>query len=402
MVFERFTSARFMMKGTDKGTFSPMTLFSWAAIAIGIGAMCSLLSVMYGFEHELKARVLNAYPHVMIKSKLRSQPIVNYEKILEEVKKLPGLERVTPYIEAEMVLQSDYRTLGGVVWGVDEAELQRLSKNITLGKAPTKNSRLSEALVGSELAGRLGITTGQKLKLISPIQKSGPMGMLPDSQTFEVVGTYTSGHYEFDQGYLFVPLEEAQDMIRIGNTVTGFQVWANTLEDADSLAAQIKTLLPENLEAQSWTEFNSALFNSLKLEQYAMFAILSFAILIAVMNLVITLMMNASNKKKHIGILRALGASANQIRKIFLYQGAWMGLVGIVLGSVLFVSFVVYVKYFSTFQLPEFYYDRSIPVELRPIPLFLVYFVASLLIFLATLLPAVRASRLDPIEAIRE
>lgn len=402
MVFERFTSMRFMMKGTDKGTFSPMTLFSWAAIAIGIGAMCSLLSVMYGFEHELKARVLNAYPHVMVKSKVRSEPIKNYEAILSEIQRLPELERVTPYIEAEMVLQSDYRTLGGVVWGVNEIELKRLSKNVSQGVAPSQDSRVSEALLGSELAERLGIAIGQKLKLISPIQKSGPMGMLPDSQTFLVSGTYTSGHYEFDQGYLFVPLEEAQDLVRIGNAITGFQIWAKNIDDADKLSHRIHALLPENLESQSWTEFNSALFSSLKMEQFAMFAILSFAILIAVMNLVITLMMNASNKKKHIGILRALGASAEQIRKVFLYQGAWMGLVGILMGTILFVGFVVYVKYFSTFQLPEFYYDRSIPVELRPIPIFCVYFVASALIFFATLLPAVRASRLDPIEAIRE
>ncbi len=379
-----------------------MTLFSWLAIAIGIGAMCSLLSVMFGFERELKTRVLNAYPHILIKQKGRATPIADYEKVETEIKKVAGVERVTPYIEAEMILQSESRTLGGIVWGVNDAEMQRLSKNITEGKAPSKLSANGEVLVGSELAGRLGISVGQRVTLISPIQKSGPMGMLPDSQSFTVSGNFTSGHYEFDQGYLFAPLEDAQDLMRSGNTITGWQIWTNKMEDAEAISHQIQDVLPENLEAQSWTVFNSALFSSLKLEQYAMSAILAFAILIAVMNVVITLMMNASNKKKHIGVLRALGASSQQIKKIFLYQGAWMGVVGLGLGTFLFVAFVIYVKYFSTFQLPEFYYDRSIPVELRPGPIAMIYFGAIVLIFLATLLPAIRASRLDPIEAIRE
>lgn len=391
-----------MMKGSDKGTFSAMTLFSWVAIAIGIGAMCSLLSVMFGFERELKNRVLNAYPHVLVKSKTRSAPIKNYASIEEKIKSIQGIERITPYVEAEMILQSDYRTLGGVVWGVNEVEMQRLSKNVGMGKVPVKDSQASETLMGSELTERLGLSLGQKLKLISPIQKSGPMGMVPDSQTFTLVGTYTSGHYEFDQGYLFVSLEDAQDLMRMGDSITGWQIWADQMEDADAISAKIQEVLPEEVEAQSWTVFNSALFSSLKLEQYAMFSILTLAILIAVMNVVITLMMNASNKKKNIGVLRALGASTAQIRRIFLYQGAWMGFVGLALGTVLFVGFVVYVKYFSTFQLPEFYYDRSIPVELRVLPICLVYLVATGLIFFATLLPAVRASRLDPIEAIRE
>lgn len=398
----QFIAWRFMLRGTSLGKFSPMTLFAWLAIAVGVGAMSSLLSVMYGFEGALKDRVLTAYPHVIIRPKAGTVPLKHHKAWTEKFRALPTAKRVMPYAETEMILQSDFRTLAGVVWGIPADDMQRLKKQITEGDLPSEESALPQAVVGVELAHRLGLAPGARLKLISPIEKGGVMGLVPQAQSFEVAGIYTSGHYEFDQQYLFLLLPDAQDLLKWGDAITGWHLWAPELEDSGKLLREVSAILPEGLEAQSWEVFNSVLFQSLKLEQYAMFTILSFAIAIAVMNIVITLMMHVTHKRTNIGILRALGASRVQIKNIFVWQGAFLGAVGLTIGALLTVAFIVYVRYFSTYQLPDIYYDRSIPIEIRPLSLAAIYLVATVMIFIGTIYPARKAARLNPIEAIRE
>lgn len=396
-----FVAWRFLLKGTEKGALSPMTVFAWSSIAVGIAAMSTLLSVMYGFEGALRDRVLTAFPHVIVRS---ADGTVHKDdpSLTAKFKSLPLADRVVPFIEAEMIIRSDYRTLGGVVRGISVDELKKLGGTMEAGAFPSLESKLPQVLVGSELAGRLGISPKDHLKIISPLKRTGMMGLAPEAQTFEVSGIYASGHYEFDQQYLFAVMEDAQDLLKAENKITGWHLWAKSIDDAVELEGQVKPLLQGAWESQSWRKFNAALFDSLRLEQFSMGLILNFAILISVLNIIITLMMHVTHKRRNIGVLRALGASKKQIRNIFIYQGTLLGLVGLVIGGVLTVCALIYLKYFSTLQLPEIYYDRSIPVEIRPLSLIIIYVAAVAMIFLSTIFPAYRASQLDPIEAIRE
>jgi lipoprotein-releasing system permease protein len=402
MKFERFIAWRFMLKGTEQGSLSPMTLFAWTAIAIGVGAMCTLLSVMYGFEGALQERVLKAYPHVMVHPKSGSDLISNHESWTEKFEKVPGAVRVEPFLESEMIVQSERRTLGAVVWGLRFPDIERLKSGIIEGDIPPPKTKYAPALVGSELAHRLTLGPDDDIKILSPVATTGAMGMVPQSDSFHVTGLYASGHYEFDEQYLYVVLEDFQDMLRSGNSITGWHIWGESVNSADSLQKKLTAIIPPGWEAVSWTTFNSALFQSLKLEQYSMFVILSFAVAIAVMNIVITLTMHVAHKKKNIGILRALGASKKQVARIFQWNGILLGAVGLGLGTILAVTLLVYLRYFSQFQLPDIYYDRSIPIEIRPLSMAMVYLVACLMIALATIVPARRASELNPIDAIRE
>lgn len=398
----RFIAWRFMLKGTEKGTFSAMTLFAWLAIGVGVGAMSSLLSVMYGFESSLKSKVLNAYPHIMIESKNSNRPVVHSEEVEKGIQKIPKVKKVLPFIQNEMILRTDKRSVGVVIWALPEKEMGHLNFKLKEGAWPTSEGAVAPIMMGSELGERLGLLSGEQVKLISPLEKTGALGLIPQSQTFLVSGLFSSGHYEFDEQYGLLVLEDAQELLGWENQISGWHVWVDALDDTSAVLQEIQKQLPPSLEAKSWETFNSALFQSLKLEQYSMFMILSFAILIAVMNIVITLTMNVAHKRKNIGILRALGATQKQIRMIFLWQGGFMGVVGMTIGALLTTAFIVYVKYFSMYQLPEIYYDRSIPVELRPVSFAMIYGVATLLIYLATIYPAAQAADLNTIEAIRE
>lgn len=398
----RFIAWRFMLRGTEKGTFSPMTLFAWLAIGVGVGAMSSLLSVMYGFESSLKSKVLNAYPHIIIDSKNSSRAIPRNVDWESQLLKIPKVKRAIPFIQNEMILKTERRSVGVVIWGVPQSEMGLLNFQLKEGKWPADGGAIAPLMMGTELAERLGLVSGEQVRLISPLERSGALGLVPQSQSFLISGLFSSGHYEFDEQYALLVLEDAQELLGWENQVSGWQVWVNALEDTPSVLTDIQKNLPSGLEAKSWETFNAALFQSLKLEQYSMFMILSFAIVIAVMNIVITLTMNVAHKRKNIGILRALGATQKQIREIFLWQGGFMGAVGMTIGALLTSLFVLYVKYYSLYQLPEIYYDRTIPVELRPLSICAIYGVATLLIYVATIYPAGQAARLNMIEAIRE
>ncbi|MBI4404276.1 MAG: ABC transporter permease [Deltaproteobacteria bacterium] len=401
MSFEPFIAKRFLLKGTASGAFSSLTLLSWLAIGVGVAAMSCLLSVMYGFETALKDRVLKAYPHVILKPRTGDVAITDFDSWTARLAGIPEVRRVLPYVESEMIVESQTRTLGAVLRGLPQEELTKLRTDIVEGTLPDP-SKEAAVLLGSELAGRLAVGVGDSIQVISPTEGTGMLGLVPKSQSYRVSGLYSSGHYDFDQQFLFTDIEEAQNLLKLEGRISGWQLWASDLERADQVAKAVSQMVPAQWQAQSWTQFNQALFHSLKLEQYAMFSILSLAIVIAVMNIIITLMMHVTHKRKNIGILRALGASRPQIRNIFIWEGAWLGASGLALGAVCTSAFIVYVRYFSSYQLPEIYYDRTIPIELRPLSVLAIYLVAIALIFLGTLYPAAKASNLDPVEAIRE
>ncbi len=401
MSVEKMLGWRFMLLGTERGRFSPMTLFAWAAIGVGTGTMCALLSVMYGLESSIRDSLLKAYPHIMVKAEDGRQ-VANFEAIQKKLEQNDQVARVVPFVELEMIAQTEGKAagLGVVVWGLPPEELERMKKEMESGGPPDPAAAPPQVVLGGELAHFLKAGVGSELRLISPIRKSGAMGALADNFSFLVSGLYFSESYELDKQYAFVLLQDAQDLSSSPGKISGWRVWVNNIDDSEEVAAALTDVLPEGLTAKSWQSFNAALFASLKLEQWGMFLILSFAVFIAVLNVAITLMMHVTHKRRNIGILRAMGASRAAIRQVFLWQGLFLGLVGMIIGAFLSFTLLAVIQY--VYQFPDIYYVRMVPVEVRPWSVIAVYVVATSLVLLATLYPSWRATTLDPVEAMRE
>lgn len=397
--FERALAWRFQLRGTAKGTFSPMTLIAWLSIGVGVGTMCALLSVMYGLESALRDSLLRAYPHIVVRPLDAKKNLAPRDLQIEElIQGHPGVDYAVPYLELEMILQSEARALGVVVWGLVDTDLKRLAKHFVFGGIPSSKSQQPEIALGIELADILGVDIGNTLKLISPLRRGGALGNVPLATTVITAGGYRSEHYEFDKQYGFLRLEDAQEISGKGDRITGWQVWTKDIGTSLAVTRALASKLPD-WEVKDWSTFNPALFASLKLEQTAMFLILSLAVLIAVMNVAITLMMFVTHKKQNIGILRAMGATQTQIYRVFLLQGAFLGAIGLLIGSVVAVGAILYAHFF--YQFPDIYYARSVPVEIRPLSIAVIYLVASALVLVATLYPAWRASKITPLDAIR-
>ncbi|MFM8313940.1 MAG: ABC transporter permease, partial [Deltaproteobacteria bacterium] len=267
MAITRNIAWRFMMKGTEKGQFSLMTFFSWTAIGVGVAAMCGLLSVMYGFENSLKTKVLNAYPHIIVSLRDSNGHLFDNPQSVKNLNSQPGVVRVVPFIEREMILQSKTRSLGGVIWGLKQPDFDRVKKGLVEGELPSEQSQTPEVVMGQELAHRLHLFPGDEVKIISPISKTGLMGAMPKSEIFKVSGLYASGHYEFDEQYIYMQMEDAQDLLGWNQEISGYHVWTPEIEQADAVQKSLEPFIDKTLKAESWSVFNAALFQSLKLEQ---------------------------------------------------------------------------------------------------------------------------------------
>lgn len=401
MSFERMVGWRFMLLGTERGRFSPMTLFAWAAIGVGTGTMCALLSVMYGLETSIRDSLLKAYPHIMVKS-ADGKSVAGHEAIQAKLTKHPRVVRAVPFVELEMIAQTEGKKtgVGVIVWGLPSEEFQKMRREIEIGAPPDATARTTQIVLGGELARFLKADVGTGVRLISPVKRTGALGAIPENFSFTVSGLYYSESYELDKQYLFMLLEDAQDLTSQADKISGWRVWVENVDDSHDVADELASILPEGIAAHSWKSFNQALFESLKLEQWGMFLILSFAVFIAVLNVAITLMMHVTHKRRNIGIMRALGASKDAVRRVFLWQGVFLGLVGMILGAVLSFTLLVLIQY--AYEFPDIYYVRMVPVEVRPWSVVAVYIVATVLVVIATLYPSWKATELDPVEAMRE
>lgn len=414
MSFELFIGGRYLRARQKQAFISLITILSIAGVTIGVMALIIVIAVMSGAESEFRSRILGVESHVVLMR--HGGAFTNYRRILEDVKSIDGVKKAAPFIYAQIMLRSSSRVSGAVLRGIDpeseDQEIAGIDKTLLQQKLMRNQGRDTEhfipgIILGGQLATNLGAIEGDIIYLISPRGTISPVGHMPAMKRFKVTGLFESGMYEYDASLAYIHLKDAQALMRIGDSVTGIGIRVNDVFHADIIAKKITLAMNIKYKNQSywardWMQMNYNLFSALKLEKKAMFIILALIVLVAAFNIASSLIMMVMGKTRDIAILKAMGATNKSIRKIFIFKGMVIGAIGTFFGACLGLAGCALLKHYKFIELPgDIYYFTTLPVQLELFDVFIIVSATMIICFIATLYPAVQASKLDPVEAVR-
>lgn len=409
--YELFVGLRYTRAKRQNHFISFISLISMVGIALGVAALIVVLSVMNGFQKELRSRILGVAAHVEISAD--NNLLLNWQKVASVASKNQQVVASAPYVLAQGMLSLDQSVQGVFIRGILPDEENRVADiGSHMKKGSLANLRPGEfgIVLGSEVARSIGASMGDKVILIAPQGQVTPAGILPRLKQFTVVGIFEVGMFEFDSGLALIDLNDAQRLYRMGDAVTGVRLKLRDLDLAPQVSEQLSGKLPNEDIVTDWTRQHANFFRAVKIEKNVMFIILFLIVAVATFNIVSTLVMMVTDKQSDIAILRTLGSSPASIMKIFVVQGALIGVIGTVLGvffGVVIASNIDVIvpfieKVFHThFLAKDVYYISEVPSSLESSDVISITVLSLFLSFFATLYPSWRASRVNPAEALR-
>ncbi|MBI2081670.1 MAG: lipoprotein-releasing ABC transporter permease subunit [candidate division NC10 bacterium] len=423
MPYELFIGLRYLRSRRPSTLVSFITVISTLGVALGVLALIVVIAVMSGFERELREKILGTKSHVLV-LKAGDGMLGEPARIVQAVRAVPGVAAASPFTLHQVMLVSARGVAGAVLQGIDPAskgEVGDLAKALRLGSladlapAPVagrdREAPLDGVLLGRTLAFTLGVTVGEPVTVLSPLGGGiSPLGVTPRLKRFRVAGVFSVGMHEYDSGLAYVAIPAAQQFFRLGEAVTGVEVRLHDFWRAGEVAEAIQERLGPPHYARTWMQMYQPLFSALRLEKITMFVILVMIVVVASFGIVSTLSMAVVEKRKEIAILKAMGATAGSILKVFLVKGLVIGLAGTALGvagglSITFnldpiVAFLERLLGVRAFPAEVYFLDR-LPHQVNPGDLGTILLCSLAIAFLATVYPALQASRLDPVEAMR-
>ncbi|MBS0152556.1 MAG: lipoprotein-releasing ABC transporter permease subunit [Nitrospira sp.] len=419
--FEIFVGLRYLRAKRRNRTISLNTFVSIAGITLGVAALIGTVGIMTGFREDIQSKILGTTAHIIVQERMKEN-MTDYERLADTVQTVPDVVAATPFVLRQVLLTTPSGVQGIVLRGIDpqrEANVTELAKNITTGQLgdlltpikvmqapaddPQGEPRPVEKpgiILGKELALRLGVFIGDTVNVVSPVGPISAMGMVPKIRTFAVVALFHSGMYEYDSSLAYIELGEAQKFFNMAASVTGVEVKVTDVFRAADIARTIEQELGFSHGARDWMQMNRNLFSALKLEKTMMFLLLVLITIVASFNIVSTLTMIVTEKQKEIAILKAMGATKQSIRRIFMLNGLIIGFTGTGIGIPLGYAFLWLIQTFWTFD-PSVYYISTIPVHVLAEDVLLVAGSAILISFVATVHPANQAAKLEPVAALR-
>ncbi len=394
-----------------------ISLTSMIGIALGVAALIIVLSVMNGFQKELRSRILGVASHLEITG--ANNQMSDWQYVSNKVLTQPHVLASAPYITAQGMLSYDQGVQGAIIRGVlpaTEDKVADLGRHMKAGSLNDLRPGEFGIILGADLAMSLGAQIGDKVVVMAPQGQFTPTGVVPRLKQFTLVGLFSIGMYEYDAGLALIHIDDAAKLYRMGQNVSGLRLKLNDLFDAPVISASISSLLNKSANARGnyfvtdWTQQHANFFRAVQMEKRVMFIILTLIVAVAAFNIVSTLVMAVTDKRADIAIMRTFGASPRSIMKIFIVQGALIGIIGTVLGAFFGIlialnieTIIPFIEHLFNVQFlaKDIYYISDLPSDLVWSDVITIVSVSFVLSLLATLYPSYKASRTNPAEALR-
>ena len=407
--YERMIARRYLLPGKGEGFIFLVASISLVAVMLGVAALIVVMSVMNGFRAELFDKVVGLNGHAVIQG--YGNRLENWRPILEEARRTPGVTSASALIEQPLMASHEGRVEAILLRGMPREDLvNNPTLEVLSGSMAALQPDRTNVAIGYRLAELLGVTVGGSITIISPQGRTTPFGTVPRIVDYEVAAIFEVGLYEFDKTFVIMPMEEAQTFLMMGDAVGMIEVDTVDADRVGEIMAPLAASVGNRAVVRDWRSMNSALFEALQVERVVMFVLFSIIILVAVFNILSSLIMLVRAKRRDIAILRTMGATRSGLLKVFMTVGVTIGVLGIAAGMLLAAVFLFYRKAVVSFAQwatgqnlwdPEIRFLTELPAKTDPVEVTVIVVMALLLSFLATLIPAWRASKTDPVQVLR-
>src|SRR5829696_3902373 len=405
--YERAIAKRYLLPIKGEGFIFVVAAFSVGAVALGVAALIIVMSVMNGFRAELFDKIVGLNGHAIVQGYEGRLP--DWQRIADSARKLPGVTSATPMIAQPLMASANGRVEGVVVRGMRTEDIRGnsvMAENVKSGDMRSITPGSGRVAIGSRLAEMLGAYPGSEISLISPEGRSTVVGTVPRIVSYTVGAVFEVGVYDYDKAFVVMPMQEAQDLLMMGDQVGMIEIQTTNPDKVDQILAPLRPITEGRGIIVDWRQMNSALFQALEIERVAMFVVLSLIVLVAVFNILSSLIMLVRAKTRDIAILRTMGASRRGMMKVFVTVGVTIGSLGIIIGAIFlfFRQDVVNAIQVITGQNlwdPSVRFLTELPSKTDPFEVTAIVVIALVLSFLATLYPAWKAASTDPVQVLR-
>jgi lipoprotein-releasing system permease protein len=408
--FERMVAFRYLRARRQEGFISVIAGFSLLGIALGVATLIIVMSVMNGFRAELLGRILGVNGHLTVFA--QQGPLPGYEGLTDQVQLVEGVAMAFPQVEGQVMATANGVASGALVKGMRREDVERralLADAIMAGSLDGFEGN-DAVMIGTRMAERMNVTVGNQITLISPQSNPTAFGSIPRLKAYTIAALFEVGMYEYDNSFVYMPMEAAQTFFRLGDAVTGIDVLLDDPDAVRDIREAISTAIGPGKRLYDWQQANSSFFTAIQVERNVMFLILTLIILVAAFNIISSMIMLVKDKGRDIAVLRTMGASKGMIMRIFFMTGASIGVVGTLAGFVLGLVFCLNIESIrkgvesltgTELFSAEIYFLSRLPAKVDTGEVVTVVLMALILSFLATIYPAWRAARQDPVEALR-